>query len=74
MFAILVAAASTIPAVALPVPATSPATQSVQCRVTLETAGTRYQVRCPAMPISPIADRTPTEGSPGARPDPSRGR
>jgi hypothetical protein len=74
MLAILIAAATTISAAAPATPATSPATASVQCRVTVETAGPRYQVRCPAMPISPIADRARMEGASGARSDPSRGR
>lgn len=73
MFAILVAAASAIPASAPSAPAASPATQSVQCRITVE-VGPRYQVRCPAMPISRIDNRARTEEAAGARSDPSRGR
>ena len=73
MFAILIAAAWAIPASAPAGPATSPATQSVQCRVTVEAVRPGYQVRCPALPISPIADRARTEEAPAARSDPSRG-
>jgi hypothetical protein len=74
MLAILIVAAATMSAATPATVAASPATASVQCRVTIETAGPRYQVRCPAMPISPIADRARTEGASGARSDPSRGR
>lgn len=74
MFAILVAAASTVSAAAPAAPAAAPATPSVRCRVTVETVGPGYQVRCPVMPIPPIDDRARTEGAPDARSDPSRGR
>lgn len=73
MFAILIAAASAIPGSAPSTPTPSPATQSVQCRVTVE-VGPRYQVRCPALPISMIDNRARTEESSGARSNPSRGR
>lgn len=72
MFAILIAAASTIPASAPPAPAASPATQSIQCQITVE-VGPGYQVRCPALPIS-IDHPARSEKSSGARSDPPRGR
>jgi hypothetical protein len=68
MFVILAAAASAVqPA------ATSTPVATVQCRVTVGT-GPRYQVRCPAMPVSPAAERDRGGGASGAALDASRGR